>query len=179
MTRSADDAAATSAPVATDAADASPPWYERLSDPEFELHGTRFRVELLDYHSQRRALEVIRVAMGRLNLGGGTSPEELREPDAMADALGATVFQVVGLLTSDELQSLESELYKGVHALMAGHDMELALSKSAHVVFASRALDSYTVTVRAFCVNFLDSLKESASPLLDALQSLPSLQRPT
>lgn len=157
------------------------PWYRRLGDREFDLHGTHFRVVDLDYHGQMRVLETLRVALGRLKLGGvDLDSLDADDPGRLdVDVVAGSLFQVVGLLTSDEFGAIRSDLYKGVFARMAGREMELDLSKSEHVVFAGRAMDSYTVTVRAFCVNFLGSWKESGSPLLDALSSLNLLQRPT
>ena len=137
---------------------------DQLTQREFSLGGYDFEARPIPYTEARPILDIVRCAIPRIVKPGTpiVIGEDLQGID-LASLLNM-ILEAVGLLTSAEVDELESTLYKHVYVRIDGLDIpqKMADPKLRDKMFGSNVVMGYEVLVRSFCANFLGSLLDAS-----------------
>ena len=126
---------------------------DKLTSKTFTVAGKDYEVRDIPYKQARHLVDTIRMAFGRLNSNTMLTTDASGGLDA-----GATALQVIGLLTSEEIDFIEDKLFPFVMVRIEGADIMQPLSAVKDRVFGSDVISAYEVIVRSLCASFLDSL---------------------
>ena len=133
---------------------------------EFTVAGNRYRVRPIPYRDARPMVDIIRCSLSRLSMD-----EMMTANDEGQVALVPLLLRLVSLLTTDELDELESRLHRYTDVYV--EDMPVPLSAHSEKAFNGNVMSGYEVLVRSWCASFLTSFIDSPF-LLDLRGSVGS-----